>query len=312
MSAASRPRQPSAPSLPPLPPLLYEPLLRRALEEDLGQAGDLTTDAVVPAHLLAEATIVTRRAGRVAGLGPALATFSLLDPDCRSELLVPDGEDADAGTEVARIRGRAPALLTAERTALNLLGHLSGIATATREMVGAVGTHEAKIVCTRKTTPGLRTLEKWAVRAGGGSNHRFGLDDAVLIKDNHRLLAGGLGPAVERARRHIGHLVKIEVEVDTLSELHEALDAGVDAVLLDNMTLEQLRQAVSLCREHPTRPLTEASGGITPETVAEVAATGVDLISVGWLTHSAPALDVSMEISISRPKQFAGQRRMTR
>lgn len=312
MSPASRPRWQGAPRLPAVPPLLYEPLLRRALQEDLGRAGDLTTDAVVPSDLTAEATIISRRAGRLAGLAPALAAFSLMDPDCRSEILVPDGADADPGAKVARIRGRARALLTAERTALNLLGHLSGIATATREMVGAVGSHDAKIVCTRKTTPGLRTLEKWAVRAGGGSNHRFGLDDAVLIKDNHRILAGGLRPAVERARRHIGHLVKIEVEVDTLSELDEALDAGVDAVLLDNMTLEQLRQAVSLCREHPTLPLTEASGGITPETVAEVAATGVDLISVGWLTHSAPALDVSMEISISRSKQFAGRRRMTR
>lgn len=280
-------------SLVPLPPLLYETLLRKALEEDLGRAGDLTTDAIVPPHLEAEAVVVARQEGRVAGLPMALRTFSLLDPTCLLETLVEDGDDAPAGTELARVRGSARAILTAERTALNLLGRLCGIATATRDLVGAVGDHPARIVCTRKTTPTLRALEKYAVRAGGGSNHRFGLDDAVLVKDNHRALAGGVLPAVERARAYAGHLVKIEVEVDTLEELDEALEAGVDAVLLDNMPPDELRRAVERCRG---RVITEASGGITPDTVAAVAATGVDLISVGWITHSAPALDVALDV----------------
>lgn len=290
--------------LPPLPPLLYEPLLRRALEEDLGRAGDLTTDAVVPPDLEAVAEIVVRREGRVAGLVPALRTFRLLDSRCEGEVLVPDGADAAAGAVVARVRGPARALLTGERTALNLLGRLSGIATATRGMVAAVGEHPAKVVCTRKTTPGLRALEKWAVRAGGGSNHRFGLDDAVLIKDNHRALAGGVRAAIERARLRVGHLVKIEVEVDTLEELNEVLAAGADAVLLDNMSPARLREAVERCRR-VGGVLTEASGGITRETVAEIAATGVDLVSVGWLTHSAPALDVALEISSTASSESA-------
>jgi nicotinate-nucleotide pyrophosphorylase (carboxylating) len=288
----------------PPPPLLYESLLRRALKEDLGRAGDLTTDAVVPVELRAVAEVLVRRAGRLAGLIPALRAFTLLDPGCETELRVPDGSDVDAGATVARVRGPARALLTAERTALNLLGRLSGIATATREMVAAVGDHPAAVVCTRKTTPGLRALEKWAVRAGGGANHRFGLDDAVLIKDNHRILAGGVRPAVERARARVGHLVKIEVEVDRLEELDEALEVGVDAVLLDNMTPEELREAVRRCRS-AGGVLTEASGGITPQTVGEVAATGVDLISVGWLTHSAPALDVAMDVRME-PRGSAG------
>ena len=191
------------------------------------------------------------------------------------------------------IRGPARALLSAERTALNLLGRLAGIATVTRDLVSAVAGHRARVVCTRKTTPGLRALEKYAVRAGGGANHRFGLDDAVLIKDNHRLVAGGVRPAIERVRGAVGHLVKVEVEVDTLAELEEALTAGADAVLLDNMSLADLERAVGLARG---RAVTEASGGITPETAPAVAATGVDLLSVGWLTHSAPALDVALDV----------------
>lgn len=279
--------------LAPLPPILYEPLLRRALEEDLGRAGDLTTDAIVPPDLEAEANVVARQEGRVAGLPMALRTFSLLDPECSSEMEIPDGADASAGAVLARVRGPARAILTAERTALNLLGRLCGVATTTRDLVRAVGEHPARIVCTRKTTPTLRALEKYAVRAGGGSNHRFGLDDAILIKDNHRALAGGVKPAVERARAYAGHLVKIELEVDTLEELDRALEAGVDAVLLDNMSPEELRRAVDRCRG---RVVTEASGGITPDTVAEVAASGVDLISVGWITHSAPSLDVALDV----------------
>jgi nicotinate-nucleotide pyrophosphorylase (carboxylating) len=193
---------------------------------------------------------------------------------------------------LAQVAGSARALLTAERTALNLLGRLCGIATATRALVDAAGDPPPHVVCTRKTTPGLRALEKYAVRAGGGRNHRFGLDDAVLIKDNHVAAAGGLDRAVRRVRARVGHLVKVELEVDTLEQLERALELGVEAVLLDNFALDDLRQAVSLCRG---RALTEASGGITPDTIRAVAATGVDLISVGWLTHSAPALDVGMD-----------------
>jgi nicotinate-nucleotide pyrophosphorylase (carboxylating) len=282
------------PHLPPLWPLLYEEAVRRALAEDLGRAGDLTTDAIVPANCLAEARLVARAAGRSAGVEPALAAFRLLDPSVEAEVALADGSDAEAGATIATVRGPARAILAAERTALNFLGHLSGIATATRDLVAAVAGHRARIVCTRKTTPGLRALEKHAVRAGGGANHRFGLDDAVLIKDNHVALAGGVVPAVERARAASGHLVKIEVEVDTLDQLDEALAAGADAVLLDNMPLDVLRRAVERARG---RAVTEASGGITAETAAAVAATGVDLISSGWLTHSAPALDVSLEVA---------------
>jgi nicotinate-nucleotide pyrophosphorylase (carboxylating) len=282
------------PHLPPLWPLLYEEAVRRALAEDLGRAGDLTTDAIVPANRLAEARLVARAAGRIAGVEPALAAFRLLDPSVEAGVALADGSAAAAGATIATVRGPARAILAAERTALNFLGHLSGIATATRDLVAAVAGHRARIVCTRKTTPGLRALEKHAVRAGGGANHRFGLDDAVLIKDNHVALAGGVVPAVERARAASGHLVKIEVEVDTLDQLDEALAAGADAVLLDNMPLDVLRQAVERARG---RAITEASGGITAGTAAAVAATGVDLISAGWLTHSAPALDVSLEVA---------------
>lgn len=278
---------------PPLLPLLYEDLVRRALVEDLGRAGDLTTDAVVPSGTAASARLVARAEGRIAGLAPALAAFRLLDPAVATEIALDDGSDVSAGAVLATVRGPARAILAAERTALNLLGHLSGIATATRGLVAAVAGHRAKVVCTRKTTPGLRALEKYAVRVGGGANHRFGLDDAVLIKDNHLALAGGVQPAVERARAAVGHLVEIEVEVDTLDQLDQALTSGVDAVLLDNMPPETLRRAVERARG---RAVTEASGGVTPDTAAEIAATGVDLISVGWLTHSAPALDVALEV----------------
>jgi len=276
-----------------LPPLLYEPLIRRALEEDLGRAGDLTSDAILPPDLTAEAAVVARKAGRIAGLPAAVSAFSILDPTLHVELRSADGRDAAAGETLAVVRGAARSILSAERTALNLLGRLCGVATATRDLVALVAPHGTRIVCTRKTTPGLRALEKYAVRAGGGSNHRFGLDDAVLIKDNHVALAGGIRPAVERARAHVGHLVKIEVEVDSLEQLGEALDLKVDVVLLDNMSLETLREAVRMAKG---KALTEASGGITPQTAPAVAATGVDMISVGWLTHSSPALDVALDV----------------
>lgn len=274
-------------------PLLYEELLRRALLEDLGRAGDLTTDAIIPAEMQASARIVAREAGCVAGMGIAGAAFTLLDPGVRVEIAVPDGALVDAGTTLARVAGPARAILTAERTALNLLGRLCGIATATRGIVDAVAGHRAQVVCTRKTTPGLRALEKYAVRAGGGANHRFGLDDAVLIKDNHIELAGGIGPALERVRGAVGHMVKVEVEVDTLAQLDEALALGVDALLLDNMPRALLTEAVGRVAG---RAITEASGGITPATAAALASTGVDLLSVGWLTHSAPALDLGLDV----------------
>ncbi len=284
-----------APLLPQLYPLLYEPLVRRALEEDLGRAGDLTSDAILPPDLLAAAKVVARAAGRVAGLAASLAAFKLLDPTVEIETFAADGADVAAGATLATVRGPARSILSAERTALNLLGRLCGIATATREIVALVAPHGARIVCTRKTTPGLRALEKYAIRCGGGHNHRFGLDDAVLIKDNHVALAGGIGPAVERVRRSVGHLVKVELEVDSLDQLREALDLGVDVVLLDNMPLETLREAVAMARG---RAILEASGGINPRTAAAIAATGVNLLSMGWLTHSAPALDVALDVAL--------------
>ncbi len=273
-------------------PLLYEELIRRALAEDLGLAGDLTTDSIVPPDARADAVVVARGGGRVAGLEAALSVFRLLDGKIEAETPVPDGSDAPAGAELLKLRGSARAILTGERTALNLLSRLSGIATATRAIVAAVAPWHARIVCTRKTTPGLRLLEKYAVRAGGGYNHRFGLDDAVLIKDNHLVLAGGVSEAVRRVRKQTGHMIKVEVEVDNLEQLQEALGLNVDAVLLDNMPPEKLAKAVEMASR---KVITEASGGITAATAAAVAATGVDLISVGWLTHSAPSLDVSLE-----------------
>lgn len=286
---------PSGGSIPvaPLYPLLYEDFVRRALLEDLGRAGDLTSDATLPAGLRAEAKMVARAEGRIAGIPMAVAAFRLLDPEIVVELLADDGQDVAAGTVLAVVRGAARTILSAERTALNLLGQLSGVATATRALSRLAAPHGARVVCTRKTTPGMRTLEKYAVRCGGGHNHRFGLDDAILIKDNHRALAGGLRPAVLRARETVGHLVKIEVEVETLDQLREALDLKVDVVLLDNMPLDLLRQAVALAKG---RCLTEASGGINPQSAAAIAATGVDMMSVGYLTHSAPALDVALDV----------------
>jgi nicotinate-nucleotide pyrophosphorylase (carboxylating) len=274
--------------------LIIEPVVRAALLEDLGRAGDITTDAIVPAEATVEAVIAARQPGVLAGLDAALLAFELADPTLRIEQLCEDGARISRGATVARISGRARGVLSAERTALNFLCRMSGIATATRGLADATAGYNAKIVCTRKTTPGLRALEKQAVRLGGGANHRFGLDDAMLIKDNHVALAGGVRAALERAQRHAGHLVKIELEVDTLDQLAEALEVGVDAVLLDNMTPETLRRAVAMV---DGRAVTEASGRITPETAAAVAATGVDLISSGWITHSAPILDLGLDIN---------------
>jgi nicotinate-nucleotide pyrophosphorylase (carboxylating) len=274
--------------------LIIEPIVRAALLEDLGRAGDITSDAIVPAEARVEAVIGARQPGVVAGLEAALLAFELVEPALRIERLRADGARIVRGDTVARIAGPARGILAAERTALNLLSRMSGVATATRALADAIAGSKAKIVCTRKTTPGLRTLEKEAVRLGGGANHRFGLDDAMLIKDNHIALAGGVKAALERARAHAGHLVKIELEVDTLDQLAEALEVGVDAVLLDNMSPETLRRAVAMV---DGRAVTEASGRISPETVAAVAAAGVDLISSGWITHSAPILDLGLDIA---------------
>ena len=277
-----------------LHPLALEPLLRAAFAEDLGAAGDLTTQATVPDGVSATASIGVRRDGVIAGLAVAEAAFRLYDPSVVFTNAVSDGDRVPAGTSLATVQGPARSLLTAERTALNLVGRLSGIATATATMVDAVRGTGARIVCTRKTTPGLRALEKYAVRMGGGSNHRYGLYDAVLIKDNHVAVAGGVAEAVRRVEERVGHLVKVEVEVDSLEQLDVVLGlARVDAVLLDNFSLEDLRTAV---QRVGGRLVTEASGGITGEHVRAVAETGVDLISMGWLTHSAPNLDVGLDL----------------
>jgi nicotinate-nucleotide pyrophosphorylase (carboxylating) len=272
--------------------LLIEPIVRAALLEDLGRAGDITTDAVVPVDAEIDATIGARQNGTLAGLDVALMAFELLDPSLELTRLCDDGARVERGQTVARIRGRARPVLAAERTALNLLCRLSGVATATRSLADAIAGTKAKIVCTRKTTPGLRILEKEAVRLGGGANHRFGLDDAMLIKDNHVAMAGGVRAALQRAKAAAGHLVKIELEVDTLDQLAEALDEGIDAVLLDNMDRATLRRAVEMVAG---RAITEASGRITRETAPAIAAAGVDLISSGWITHSAPILDLGLD-----------------
>ncbi|PWC46614.1 carboxylating nicotinate-nucleotide diphosphorylase [Azospirillum sp. TSA6c] len=276
-----------------LHPLTVEPIVRAALAEDLGRAGDITTDSIIPADAVATARIAARKDGRVAGLEAALIAFRLLDPGISVTVERTDGDDVPPGGTIATLTGKARALLTAERTALNLMGRLSGIATATRALVREVEGTKARIVCTRKTTPGLRVLEKHAVKLGGGFNHRFGLDDAVLIKDNHIAVAGGVRPAVERVRAAIGHMVKVEVEVDTLDQLDELLGLPVDVVLLDNMDPDTLRRAVRMV---DGRLLTEASGNVTLATVRAIAETGVDMISCGWLTHSAPNLDLGLDM----------------
>ncbi len=272
--------------------LLVEPIIRRALLEDIGHGADITTDSILSEQAVMRARLVARKPGTLAGLDAALLAFSLLHDGVSVDAAVHDGEQVGTGTVIAAISGNARAILTGERTALNVLCRLSGIATATRQLVDLItGTH-AKIVCTRKTTPGLRVLEKYAVRCGGGSNHRFGLDDAVLIKDNHLAVAGSIARAVAAVRANVGHLVKIEVEVDTLEQVRDALAESVDAVLLDNMQPEMLREAVAIVAG---RCITEASGTIDAQRVAAVAHSGVDLISSGWITHSAPTLDIGLD-----------------
>ena len=277
-----------------LSPILVAEAVRLALAEDLGRAGDITSMATVPAEAVASAVIAARKRGTIAGLALAETAFAALDPTVRFTASVADGDTVLAGATIATIAGSARAILAAERTALNFLGHLSGIATATRAMADAIAHTKARITCTRKTTPGLRALEKYAVRCGGGSNHRYGLDDAILIKDNHVAIVGSVGEAIRRARAAAGHLVKLEAEVDTLDQLREALAAGADVVLLDNMAPAMLRQAVAITGG---KAVLEASGGITLESVAAVAETGVDFISSGAITHSAPVLDLGLDFT---------------
>jgi len=279
-------------SLSKLPDIMIEPCVRAALLEDLGRAGDITSDSVIALETIATVALVAREPGIVAGLDFARIAFRLIDSGIAMRVLLDDGAAVAPGDVIAEITGAARSIITAERVALNFLGHLSGIATATAGIAAAIRHTGAKITCTRKTTPGLRFAEKYAVRAGGGANHRFGLDDAILIKDNHIAIAGSITAAMTRAREKIGHLVKIEVEVDTISQLEEALAHGPDAILLDNMTPEILREAVRLIAG---RAISEASGRINAQTAPIIAETGVDLISAGWLTHSARVLDIGLD-----------------
>lgn len=280
-----------------LSPLVIQEAVRRALDEDLGRAGDVTSSATLPEGIRAKAKLVARKAGTIAGLPCAARAFRTLAPNIGFEAKARDGDNVKANTTLALIEGPAIAILSGERVALNFLGHLSGIATLTAAYAAKIAHTKVKITDTRKTTPGLRALEKYAVRCGGGVNHRFGLDDAVLIKDNHIAVAGGVAKALEAARNAVGHLVKVEIEVDTLDQLKEVLANGkADVVLLDNMKPETLREAVALCKG---RIVTEASGGVTLDTVAAIAEAGVDVISSGALTHSAPSLDVALDIEIA-------------
>jgi nicotinate-nucleotide pyrophosphorylase (carboxylating) len=282
------------PQLPPLPRLMLEPAIRAALLEDLGRAGDVTSDAVIAPGAKATAVMRAREAGVAAGLDAARIAFELIGPALHITRDKTDGDWAAAGDVLLTIAGEARAILSAERVALNFACRLSGIATATRQIADAIAHTRATIICTRKTTPGLRLFEKRAVRAGGGGNHRWGLDDAMLIKDNHIAAAGGIRPVLERARAHAGHMLKIEIEVDALDQLAQVLDAGgADNVLLDNMNPETLREAVAM---NAGRLALEASGRITLETAPAIAETGIDYLSAGWLTHSARVLDLGLDI----------------
>ena len=280
--------------------IIIEPLVRMALAEDLGRAGDITSDSVIPADAKAKVVMASRAEGVIAGLDMAELAFKLVDPSLTVKRFKDDGAEVKPGDEVMEIEGSARSILTAERVALNFVGRMSGIATLTRKMVKAVGNHKAKICSTRKTTPGLRSIEKYAVKVGGGANHRLGLDDAVLIKDNHIAIAGGVTVALRRAKESIGHMVKIEIEVDTLEQLKEVLEEGADVVMLDNMSLEDMATAVKMVEKSGAgtargRSIIEASGGVTLDRIPKIAATGVDMISTGALTHSAPNFDVGLD-----------------
>ena len=270
--------------------------MRRALEEDLGRAGDITSIATIPETTPARAIMVARQPGVIAGLPLAVAAFQQLSPDIRIEAHARDGDTVSKGKQLLTITGPARAVLAAERVALNYVGRLSGIATLTASYVKQTAGTKLRICCTRKTTPGLRALEKYAVRCGGGFNHRFGLDDAILIKDNHIAVAGSIAAVLTRARAVAGHLVKVEIEVDTLDQLREVLDTELaDVVLLDNMDLATLREAVKIAAG---RVVLEVSGGVTVDRIAEIAKTGVDYASSGALTHSAPNFDAALDIEV--------------
>jgi nicotinate-nucleotide pyrophosphorylase (carboxylating) len=271
--------------------LALEAQVRAALDEDLGRAGDITTDLTIPADRVATARLVARKPGIVAGLDCARIAFGLMGAEDFKVAAV-DGSAVEAGQVLATVQGPARAILSGERVALNFLGHLSGVATATGALAAAVAGTGARICCTRKTLPGLRALQKYAVRCGGGFNHRFGLDDAVMIKDNHIAAAGGIAPAMARVRASLGHMVRIEIEVDTLAQLEDALAGKPDAILLDNMTLEDMRRAVTMTAG---RAVLEASGNVSLATVRAIAETGVDYISAGSLTHSAANLDIGLD-----------------
>jgi len=275
-----------------LPPFMIEEPVRRALEEDLGLAGDITSAACVPADAMSKAVISARRPGVIAGIDLACAAFRLVDRDIETRVERGDGATVGAGEVVMRIEGPSRGILAAERVALNFLGRLSGVATQTALYVEAAAGTRAKIVSTRKTTPGLRAFEKFAVRCGGGRNHRFGLHDAVMIKDNHIIAAGGIAAAMTAAKAAVGHMAAIEIEVETLEEMEEALEHGARIILLDNMSLDDLRLAVSL---NKGRAVLEASGGVTLDSVKAIAQTGVDVISSGAITHSAPCLDLGLD-----------------
>ena len=278
---------------PPLPDIILDPIVRLALAEDLGRAGDLTTDATIAPGTPLKVVIAARKPGIIAGLDAAAYALKLIDPEVSLTIEKPDGSPLAPGDVVARLEGPARSILIAERTMLNFLGRLSAVATMTHSFAEKIAHTNARIVCTRKTTPGHRALEKRAVRCGGGTAHRYGLDDAVLIKDNHIAACGSVSEALQRAKAYAGHLRMIEIEVDSLDQLKEALPHGPHAVLLDNMTPDTLRDAVAIAGG---KVVLEASGGVTLDTVAAIAETGVDFISVGALTHSAPNLDLGMDV----------------
>ncbi|MEO1136085.1 MAG: carboxylating nicotinate-nucleotide diphosphorylase [Pseudomonadota bacterium] len=277
---------------PRLSPLIVEDAVRRALREDFGDAGDITTNAAIPAKAKSEAVIAARKSGVISGVDAAIAAFHLVDSALDISTLKDDGASVEKDDVVLTVSGPSRGVLSAERVALNFMGHLSGVATATATLVEAVRGTNAKIVCTRKTTPGLRAFEKYAVRCGGGYNHRFGLYDAVMIKDNHIAAAGGVKEALAAVRGAVGHMVKVEIEIDRLDQLEDALSGGADVVLLDNMPPDALRRAVTA---NQGRAVLEASGSVTVDTVRAIAETGVDVISSGWITHSAPNLDLGLD-----------------
>lgn len=294
---------------PQLSPLMIEDLVRNALLEDIGRAGDITTYATIGPEKTARMTINGRDAGVIAGLILAETAFRLIDPAIRFEALVSDGDRVHAGQALARVEGPARAVLSAERVALNFLMHLSGVASYTARFADVIAHTGARVTCTRKTLPGLRAVEKYAVRLGGGSSHRYGLDDAILIKDNHIAVAGGVGQAIAAARAYAGHLVKVEVEVDSLDQMRQALDAGPDVILLDNMTPDRLAEAVEINRiRHGQTPevyaarrgrvILEASGNVTLETIRAIAETGVDYVSTSKITMAAPTMDIGLDSSL--------------